>query len=107
VNGLYHLDRQRTSPIDDFRRPAFTADDRREILLPEAVLLQVEFDCRNGVGRQNRPPLVFVSGNENGENLDFVVLRCAWPGIPKRLNAGERGVMVGLGSDRLDRQGNS
>jgi hypothetical protein len=50
--------------------------------LPETILLHVELDRLDRIGRQNGPPSLLVCRGENSEHFEFVMLRRAGLGIP-------------------------
>jgi hypothetical protein len=87
---------------EDSRRATDATDHTGKILLFEAVLLHVELDGLKWVWRQDRPVLVLINRNEDGQDLDFVVLWRPRLSVPKRLNEGKRGLMIGLSVDGPD-----
>ena len=86
-------------PRKHFRHFGSAADERDEISLRQACLLQTKFDGRDWARETHRDMLLFVVLNEIGQDIELIAFRGIGLSVHERFDASERGVVVRFSSE--------
>ena len=79
-----------------------TADERNQVSLSQACLLEPELDGGDRAWEAHRHMLLLVVLDEIRQDVELLTLRCAGLGVHERVDAGECGLVVRFGPNRLD-----